>query len=43
MNYARYFIPQLFPDLSGRIVFIDDDCIVQGKKAKEQKMNKREQ
>lgn len=30
LNYARYFLPQLFPDLSGRIVFIDDDCIVQG-------------
>ncbi|XP_060579357.1 glycosyltransferase 8 domain-containing protein 1-like [Ruditapes philippinarum] len=30
LNYARYYIPQLFPDLSGRIIFIDDDCIVQG-------------
>ncbi|WAR14504.1 GL8D1-like protein [Mya arenaria] len=30
MNYARYYFPQLFPDLHGRIVFIDDDSIVQG-------------
>lgn len=29
LNYARYYLPQLFPDLR-RIVFIDDDCIVQG-------------
>lgn len=30
LNYARYYIPQLFPDLTGRILYIDDDCIVQG-------------
>ncbi|XP_046375843.2 glycosyltransferase 8 domain-containing protein 1-like isoform X1 [Haliotis rufescens] len=30
MNYARYYLPQLFPKLRSRIIFIDDDCIVQG-------------
>ncbi|GFO13210.1 glycosyltransferase 8 domain-containing protein 1-like [Plakobranchus ocellatus] len=30
LNYARYYLPRLFPDLKERIVFIDDDCIVQG-------------
>lgn len=30
LNYARYYLPRLFPDLKGRILFIDDDCIVQG-------------
>ncbi|KAL4221725.1 hypothetical protein ACF0H5_019980 [Mactra antiquata] len=30
LNYARYYLPQLFPDLHGRIIFIDDDAIVQG-------------
>ena len=30
LNYARYYLPKLFPDLK-RIVFIDDDAIVQGK------------
>lgn len=29
LNYARYYLPKLFPDLK-RIVFIDDDAIVQG-------------
>ena len=30
MNYARFFYPTLFPDAHGRIVHVDDDCIVQG-------------
>ncbi|KAL5014319.1 hypothetical protein ScPMuIL_008589 [Solemya velum] len=30
LNYARYYIPRLFPNLTGRVVFVDDDCIVQG-------------
>lgn len=30
LNYARYFLPELFPNLKGKIVFIDDDCVVQG-------------
>ena len=30
LNYARYYLPKLFPDLKGRIIFIDDDSIVQG-------------
>lgn len=30
LNYARYYMPRLFPDLHGRIIFIDDDAIVQG-------------
>ncbi|XP_014661798.1 PREDICTED: glycosyltransferase 8 domain-containing protein 1-like [Priapulus caudatus] len=30
MNYARYFAPQLFPEIRGRMVYIDDDIIVQG-------------
>jgi len=30
LNYARYYLPKLFPDLKQRIVFVDDDCIVQG-------------
>nr|KAG5710080.1 hypothetical protein BaRGS_030156 [Batillaria attramentaria] len=30
MNYARYYLPRLFPNIKGRVVFIDDDCIVQG-------------
>ncbi|KAK7501817.1 hypothetical protein BaRGS_00006903 [Batillaria attramentaria] len=29
MNYARYYLPRLFPNIKGRVVFIDDDCIVQ--------------
>lgn len=30
LNYARYYLPRLFPDLKEKVVFIDDDCIVQG-------------
>lgn len=30
LNYARYYLPKLFPTLKGKVVFIDDDCIVQG-------------
>ncbi|KAK6997795.1 Glycosyltransferase 8 domain-containing protein 1 [Biomphalaria glabrata] len=30
LNYARYYLPRLFPDINDRIVYIDDDCIVQG-------------
>ncbi|XP_041377971.1 glycosyltransferase 8 domain-containing protein 2-like [Gigantopelta aegis] len=30
LNYARYYLPKLFPKLSEKIIFIDDDCIVQG-------------
>lgn len=30
INYARYYLPRLLPHVSGRIVYLDDDCIVQG-------------
>lgn len=30
LNYARYFIPQLFPELHGRLIYLDDDVIVRG-------------
>ncbi|XP_005097020.1 glycosyltransferase 8 domain-containing protein 1 [Aplysia californica] len=30
LNYARYYLPRLFPKLKERIIFLDDDCIVQG-------------
>lgn len=30
LNYARYYLPKIFPNLKERVVFIDDDCIVQG-------------
>ncbi|KAK3109025.1 hypothetical protein FSP39_021414 [Pinctada imbricata] len=30
LNYARYYLPQLMPTLKGRIIYVDDDCIVQG-------------
>lgn len=29
LNYARFYIPHLFPDLNGKIIYIDNDCIVQ--------------
>ncbi|XP_076472573.1 glycosyltransferase 8 domain-containing protein 1-like [Babylonia areolata] len=29
MNYARYYLPYLLPHVDGKIVYIDDDCIVQ--------------
>ncbi|KAK3594972.1 hypothetical protein CHS0354_019892 [Potamilus streckersoni] len=29
LNYARYYLPRLFPDLNGKVIFIDDDSIVQ--------------
>ncbi|XP_064611122.1 glycosyltransferase 8 domain-containing protein 1-like [Liolophura sinensis] len=30
LNYARFYLPRLLPNVKGRIVYIDDDCIVQG-------------
>ncbi|XP_062505661.1 glycosyltransferase 8 domain-containing protein 1-like isoform X2 [Corticium candelabrum] len=30
LNYARFYIPYLLPDFNGRLIYIDDDCIVQG-------------
>ncbi|EGD82678.1 hypothetical protein PTSG_03339 [Salpingoeca rosetta] len=30
MNYARYFIPDLFPEIESRFIYLDDDVIVQG-------------
>jgi hypothetical protein len=30
LNYARYFVPDLFPALTGRILYLDDDVVVQG-------------
>ncbi|XP_060069303.1 glycosyltransferase 8 domain-containing protein 2-like [Ylistrum balloti] len=30
LNFGRYYLPQLFPDLHGRMLYIDDDSIVQG-------------
>lgn len=30
LNYARNFLPQLLPQVEDRVVFIDDDTIVQG-------------
>ena len=30
LNYARYYLPRLFPNIEGRVIYIDDDCIVQG-------------
>eukprot|EP00051_Salpingoeca_urceolata_P010327 m.126002 g.126002 ORF g.126002 m.126002 type:complete len:526 (+) comp16669_c0_seq2:214-1791(+) len=30
LNYARFFLQRLFPDLHGRLIFLDDDVIVQG-------------
>lgn len=30
LNYARLYFPRIFPDLKGRIIFIDSDTIVQG-------------
>ncbi|XP_077998634.1 glycosyltransferase 8 domain-containing protein 1-like [Glandiceps talaboti] len=30
LNFARFYIPQLFPDINGRIVYLDTDVIVQG-------------
>lgn len=29
LTYAQYFLPRLFPKLKGRILYIEDDCIVQ--------------
>lgn len=31
MNYARFYYSELFPDLHGKVLHIDDDCIIQGK------------
>ena len=31
LNYARYYLPQLLPEVKGRVIYIDDDCIVQGR------------
>jgi lipopolysaccharide biosynthesis glycosyltransferase len=30
LNFARYFIGELFPDLDRRLCYIDDDVIVRG-------------
>ncbi|XP_022244434.1 glycosyltransferase 8 domain-containing protein 1-like [Limulus polyphemus] len=30
LNYAKLFIPKLFPQIKGRLVYLDDDSIVQG-------------
>lgn len=30
LNYARFYLPRLLPSVKGRIVYVDDDCIVQG-------------
>ncbi|XP_021353559.1 glycosyltransferase 8 domain-containing protein 1-like isoform X2 [Mizuhopecten yessoensis] len=30
MNFGRYYLPRLFPDFHGRVLYIDDDSIVQG-------------
>ncbi|KAL8571961.1 hypothetical protein ACOMHN_026173 [Nucella lapillus] len=30
INYARYYLPRLLPHVKGRVVYLDDDCIVQG-------------
>ncbi|GAB1606060.1 glycosyltransferase 8 domain-containing protein 1-like [Argonauta hians] len=30
MNYARYYLPKLFPDLKTRVIYLDSDIIVQG-------------
>ncbi|XP_071805137.1 glycosyltransferase 8 domain-containing protein 1-like [Asterias amurensis] len=30
MTYARFYFPRLFPTLSGRVIFVDSDTVVQG-------------
>ncbi|XP_076365484.1 glycosyltransferase 8 domain-containing protein 1-like [Tachypleus tridentatus] len=30
LNYAKLFIPKIFPQIKGRVVYLDDDSIVQG-------------
>lgn len=30
MNFARFYLPRLFPDYNGKMVYLDDDIIVQG-------------
>ena len=30
MNYARFYYQDYFPDISGKFIHVDDDCIVQG-------------
>ena len=30
LNFARYWLPTLLPDLNRRLCFLDDDTIVQG-------------
>ncbi|CAH1775439.1 unnamed protein product [Owenia fusiformis] len=30
LNYARFYISEMFPELSGRLIHLDDDTIVQG-------------
>ncbi|XP_029643563.1 glycosyltransferase 8 domain-containing protein 1 [Octopus sinensis] len=30
LNYARFYLPKLFPNLKKRVIYIDSDCIVQG-------------
>ena len=30
MNYARFYYQDYFPDINGKFIYVDDDCIVQG-------------
>ena len=30
MNYARFYYQDYFPDINGKFIHVDDDCIVQG-------------
>ncbi|XP_063965135.1 glycosyltransferase 8 domain-containing protein 1-like [Lytechinus pictus] len=30
LNYARLYFPKIFPDLKGRVIFVDSDTITQG-------------
>ncbi|XP_071479159.1 glycosyltransferase 8 domain-containing protein 1-like [Diadema antillarum] len=30
LNYARLYFPRIFPDLKGRVIFVDSDTITQG-------------
>lgn len=30
LNFGRYYLPQLLPNIHGRVLYIDDDSIVQG-------------
>ncbi|XP_062522513.1 glycosyltransferase 8 domain-containing protein 1-like [Corticium candelabrum] len=30
ITFARFYLPQLLPDFTGRVIYMDDDCIVKG-------------